>query len=524
MNNKNKQWILRWGWILSTILPLHTVHAAAPGSEAVYGGPLSTLSIAAGGLHISTEETLYIGPGRYEIDGSWKVYSKFVIIDPAAIITGTGSIELLDPAAAGAAAGRTFIDGNAGSVAIEVNLILNNAQGMELFDHSFPADLLNAGFVNDISSTLYIGKDLDLAVDGADIWLDADATGDLRFDNNASISNYSADRMVITNNSVISHVVRDAGSSGFFFPLGIADGDYTPAELSGPGEYHVSVQNYAASASAEGAPPKGMDRTWHIFGDPAASVTLHHNSPATDGTGYSDAVAFITRYQGSLGWTTFDSPEQVTTGVHTNAGAIGIGIPADGLAAASYLTKTSDPSAPLPVSWMAFEATKEGRTAHLNWQTANETNNKGFEVERSKDAKNWSSIGFVFSKASGGSSNAQIGYDHIDAAPVAGTNCYRLKQVSSDGSYEYSPVRILTFERDGILVYPNPAVHTVMIEGLHAGEKIQLLNATGRQVVAELTAGSTTIAVDISAQAAGVYYLQVFDKDLLLTTRKIIKQ
>ncbi|WP_025765398.1 hypothetical protein, partial [Dyadobacter tibetensis] len=234
-----------------------------------------TVSIAPGGTHADAAETLYIGPGTYQIDGTWEIYAKNIVIDPNAIIQGTGSIQIYNPSVAGGAASITNVDGNNQSSSIGVAVVLNNASGMQITELPFPADLTAAGFSNNTAdNTLYLGTDLNLAVDGADVTLDATVKGDLRFDSDATISNYSANRMVITNNSTVSHMVKDAFSSGsFFFPVGIADGDYTPTSLTGGGPYHVSVTDYAASVASVLTPEEGMDRTWHIYGATATSMT-----------------------------------------------------------------------------------------------------------------------------------------------------------------------------------------------------------------------------------------------------------
>ncbi len=510
-------------WLMPSMLSLaiaQTAQAAAPGSEAAIMG---YMSIAENGIQSNTEETLYIGPGTYEINGIWEVYAKYIVVDPAAVISGTGTIKIYNPSEGGGAASRTYIDGNASAHAIEVNIELHNASGMELFDKDFPADLTGADFSNNAASSAYIGKDLNLMVDGADIWLDADAVGDLRFDNNAAISNYSVNRMIITNNSIISHVVRDAGSAGFFFPVGIADGDYTPAEILGANGYNVSVQNYAGSASVEAAFQEGMDRTWHIFGGTAASVMLQHNSPGTDGTAYTDADAFITRYQSGGTWSTGTiGVEQSSAGVHTNTSSVGSGIPASGGADASYLTKVSKEDAPPPIQLTGFEVYKKGNAAELIWATASEQNNKGFEVERSTDGRTFTKIGFVKSQSENGNSNIKSDYGFTDNNPANGQNFYRLKQSDFDGKYDYSDVRMVTFEaKNAVSIYPNPAKESVTISGLQGGESIMVYDVSGR-LMYQTQAGKTIETLDVSKTTSGVYYLRITTAGGVSSSHKLV--
>ena len=129
------------------------------------------------------------------------------------------------------------------------------------------------------NSSLYVGKDLLFAVDGADVTLGTSVTGNLIFDSNATISNYRPERMVITNNSIQSHMVKQSASGGFIFLVGISDGNYTPAQITGSGNYHVSVQDYASSISNETLLQGGPQRTWHVYTNLAARQLLFNTTP-----------------------------------------------------------------------------------------------------------------------------------------------------------------------------------------------------------------------------------------------------
>ncbi len=161
-----------------------SLYAQGIGSVETIGGTgQSALGNATGNTKSSASESLYIGPGNYLVDGTWEIYSKNVVIDPNAIISGAGSIVFLNPSVAGGASSPTIIDGNNALNATNVNIVLQNASGMQLANIDFPADLVSAGFTNDATtSTLYIGTDLNLAVSGANITLGTGVVGDLRFD------------------------------------------------------------------------------------------------------------------------------------------------------------------------------------------------------------------------------------------------------------------------------------------------------------------------------------------------------
>ena len=93
----------------------------------------------------------------------------------------------------------------------------------------------------------------------------------------------------------------------------------------------------------------------------------------------------------------------------------------------------------LPVELTSFISNVEGNKIELNWRTATEVNNYGFEIERSQTSnvksETWEKIGFV---QGNGNSNSPKNYSFTDE-PTGGKEFkYRLKQIDIDGAFEYS--------------------------------------------------------------------------------------
>src|SRR5690606_1186448 len=111
----------------------------------------------------------------------------------------------------------------------------------------------------------------------------------------------------------------------------------------------------------------------------------------------------------------------------------------------------------VPVELTSFNVAVTNDEIILNWATASELNNYGFEIEKSKDNKNWFTTGFVNGK---GTTQENSSYSFKDNNIFAGMNYYRLKQVDFNGSYEYS--EIVSVEFSGVREYelsqnyPNP--------------------------------------------------------------------
>ena len=88
----------------------------------------------------------------------------------------------------------------------------------------------------------------------------------------------------------------------------------------------------------------------------------------------------------------------------------------------------------VPVELTSFTAASNDDEIILNWSTATETNNRGFEVER-KVSSQWERIGFV--EGFGTTSEPRV-YSYTDSKLSVGKYIYRLKQIDFDGSYDYS--------------------------------------------------------------------------------------
>ena len=96
----------------------------------------------------------------------------------------------------------------------------------------------------------------------------------------------------------------------------------------------------------------------------------------------------------------------------------------------------STESSTIPVELVSFGAYAEGSDgAVLTWQTASEQNNAGFEVQhRATDGGRWRTLGFVDSKASGGTTSETNTYRYTAEDLAVGTHWFRLKQEDLDGT------------------------------------------------------------------------------------------
>lgn len=188
----------------------------------------------------------------------------------------------------------------------------------------------------------------------------------------------------------------------------------------------------------------------------------------------------------------------------------------------------------LPVTLVDFKAERKGTTNQLTWTTATEQNNAGFQVERSANGKDFTTLSFVNSKGDNGFSNATLTYAFTDETPLAGVNYYRLKQTDKDGRFEYSKTvkvansSLMKFEI--VNVYPNPAKDQVrLILNSVASDKVSvaITDLSGKLIsnqAASVKTGDNEVVLNVSALSAGSYFITVTSGNGEKLNTKFIKQ
>jgi hypothetical protein len=163
----------------------------------------------------------------------------------------------------------------------------------------------------------------------------------------------------------------------------------------------------------------------------------------------------------------------------------------------------------LPIELLDFKGTPQYNGNFLTWTTANEVNNKGFQMERSPQPPKgafepWDILGFVDAKGKAAT------YDFLDATPPSGAGgYYRLRQIDNDGKETLS--KIISISRkatSGLKVYPNPTSNVLTIEINNSGD-FQIINLLGQQVMTGKTPPSGAGGLDVSALPQGSYFLKV---------------
>jgi hypothetical protein len=193
----------------------------------------------------------------------------------------------------------------------------------------------------------------------------------------------------------------------------------------------------------------------------------------------------------------------------------------NGSAATSvFLTPgASNTGTTLPVTLTTFNGKNVNGDVVLNWITVTETNNNGFNVEKSVDGKNFTTVTFV--KGSGNSTSTN-NYAAVDAKAFATTQSnvlfYRLKQVDFNGNFQYS--QVVTVNRNAtattINVYPNPFVSTLSFDLFSTKDTkatVTVTDVNGSEIstsTIDIVAGNQTNTIhSLENVSNGIYFVKV---------------
>jgi subtilisin-like proprotein convertase family protein len=268
-----------------------------------------------------------------------------------------------------------------------------------------------------------------------------------------------------------------------------------------------------------------LDRT---NGTAAVSVSLSYDNVRSCGVGNPSALK-VCRWDGTQWIDHFNGGNFATpyTGL-TSAGAVSNFSP---FTLGSLVTEDINP---LPVSWLGFEAKAQNAfDAVLSWQTAQETDNSHFIVERSRDGLHFQAIGRV----EGTNANHISNYSFIDekAALYAENNhlYYRLRQVDFSGKESYSPIRQVVFEAGEemqiLSLAPNPFQNQFEVRyqiPTQAAVHFALYDMAGRilwQQTNTPAAGTHRQAIEAKQLAKGTYLLKVQYQNQS-EVRKVVKE
>lgn len=188
---------------------------------------------------------------------------------------------------------------------------------------------------------------------------------------------------------------------------------------------------------------------------------------------------------------------------------------------------------PLAVKYSSFDATVADKSVLLKWVTEEEINSNHFEVERSFDGSNFTTVAMVLDGFENGSRKSYQFKDNAAELQTKSVVYYRLKQVDNDGKYSYTNTLVVRLKaKDGVVMQtsPNPFTENISIRftaSENGAAQINIVNTNGQQVLSkqsDITKGYVNIQVNgLSKLAPGMYVATLSINGVVTATQKIIK-
>jgi hypothetical protein len=168
----------------------------------------------------------------------------------------------------------------------------------------------------------------------------------------------------------------------------------------------------------------------------------------------------------------------------------------------------------LPIELKSLNVEAKGNATFLKWVTASEHENASFEIERSSNGFDFTSIG---NQKGAGNSFQEKTYSFVDKSPFQGINYYRLRSISYNGVSDFTKIVSIRFGKNShFIAYPNPATSTLNLE--YNAEKdassvnIQVFDMYGKLQQSELidlSEGINVLPLQVDQLAIGSYIVKI---------------
>jgi autotransporter-associated beta strand protein len=312
-------------------------------------------------------------------------------------------------------AGKLIVN-SGGNLGDDADVTIQSGATLELNTNVTVDDLnINSG------GTLTLASGVTLTVNGV-LALGADINlGSGNIVVNGLISSASSSGYIIADGS--GTLKQNVGTSAVEFPVGTSS-SYMPIEIntsSGSADFEVRMigNSYANSASY-------LDNNWLITSSASQTIDMKFTWPSSE-----EGTSFPT---GNM------NLHKDGTALNYNVAKSGTGpyfASYSGVSCCSQFSPGGNP--PVPVELTYFDVTPKEKQNLLTWETASELNNHFFEVQRSINGSDFTSIDVVY----GNGTTQEISnysFSDYDIGPYQMSYFYRLMQVDYDGTYSYSPI------------------------------------------------------------------------------------
>jgi Secretion system C-terminal sorting domain len=176
----------------------------------------------------------------------------------------------------------------------------------------------------------------------------------------------------------------------------------------------------------------------------------------------------------------------------------------------------------LPVTFSNYDVKCTDKGAILTWATSTEQNSDKFEIQRSTNGTDWTTIGAV---PAAGNSNSSRSYQYLDLN--SGVAVYRIRQVDLDGRFIYTATRQTNCKASqfDVVLYPVPAkdnLSVVIRSDKSVRTDLQIVDMKGtvlRRIPTQINNGNTNINIVVTELPAGQYLLRSADPAITINKK-----
>lgn len=183
----------------------------------------------------------------------------------------------------------------------------------------------------------------------------------------------------------------------------------------------------------------------------------------------------------------------------------------------------------MPVDLLSFSAKPKEKSIRLDWETASEKNNRGFEIQRREEGRNFRKIGWV--EGTGTITNNQK-YQFEDQGVESYTEYYyRLKQIDEDGHFSYSKILNASIDGSNNLIgwfFPNPVSDESRLMLPQQGQwEVQLLDASGCIISGMgklIKHREEQLIIDAKSLIPGLYLIRLVNQENVVIRKLMVQR
>ncbi len=325
----------------------------------------------------------------------------------------------------------------------------------------------------------------------------------------------------------VSQLIQESNWDFNAFYLNNNEGKATGVDFTDINTGYVSASVWDGTGAIAKTTDAGSNWISTMFTNPLWSIDFPISGASQVGYAVGSQGTILKTYDAGMNWLPQQSGTNIKLNkVHFKDFDFGFAVGDGGI-----ILRTTEGG--VPVELTSFSAIVNEREILLNWTTATETNNRGFEIEK-LSGHNWVVIGFV---EGNGTTTEPKSYSFRDEDLETGIHKYRLKQIDYDGTFEYSEIVeaevTAPVEFELSQNYPNPFNPSTSIQYAIANRQfvqLKVYDVLGNEIATlvneEKLAGTYEVEFNpessIRYPASGIYFYQLTAGDFIQTKKMIL--